>query len=242
MRWPPAATVEAAVAAAPTGPATPPRGAEAARARLAQHDATAPEAPEPAAPAPAPAASRPSLGGVKRARQQEAASPRDVPAEAVTPTPAPEPESAPAAAPTPDADSGVPTLAELTAAWDDVLGALRGRAKALYKMGRLVEGDERTARFAVPNEPSLKNCSEKLDEVLEALAARFGRPVPLDLVVDGDAATAPRPDPSSTTAAADEDIDDEVDLDELTDAPDPGTGGIAQLKDAFPGAELLEDR
>ena len=237
-----AATVEAAIAAAPTGPATPPRGAEAARARLAQHDATAPEAPEPSAPAPA--ASRPSLGGVKRARQQEAASPRDVPAEPVTPAPSPEPESesAPAAAPTPDVDGGVPTLAELTAAWDDVLGALRGRAKALYKMGRLVEGDERTARFAVPNEPSLKNCSEKLDEVLEALAARFGRPVPLDLVVDGDAATAPRPDPSSTTAAADEDIDDEVDLDELTDAPDPGTGGIAQLKDAFPGAELLEDR
>lgn len=235
-----AATVEAAVAAAPTGPATPPRGAEAARARLAQHDATAPEAPEPAAPAPA--SSRPSLGGVKRARQQEAAAPRDVPAEPVPPAPAPEPEPAPTAAPTSDADSGVPTLAELTAAWDDVLGALRGRAKALYKMGRLVEGDERTARFAVPNEPSLKNCSEKLDEVLEALAARFGRPVPLDLVVDGDAATAPRPDPSSTTAAADEDIDDEVDLDELTDAPDPGTGGIAQLKDAFPGAELLEDR
>jgi hypothetical protein len=139
----------------------------------------------------------------------------------------------------------VPTLAELTAAWDDVLGVLRGRAKALYKMGRLVEGDERTARFAVPNEPSLKNCSEKLDEVLEALAARFGRPVPLDLVVDGDAAVAPRPAPAGTGptgAAGDDGVDDEVDLDELTDAPDPGTGGIAQLKDAFPGAELLEDR
>ncbi|HAS10956.1 MAG TPA: hypothetical protein DCS55_10645 [Acidimicrobiaceae bacterium] len=137
----------------------------------------------------------------------------------------------------------MPSLAELTEAWDDVLGALRGRAKALYKMGRLVEGDERTARFAVPNEPSLKNCSEKLDEVLEALAARFGRPVPLDLVVDGDAATAPRPAPTgATAAAADDEIDDDVDLDELTDAPDPDTGGIAQLKDAFPGAELLEDR
>lgn len=234
-----AATVEAAVAAAPTGPATPPRGAEAARARLAQHDATAPEAPEPATPAPA--ASRPSLGGVKRARQQEAAPPREAPAD---PPPAPAAEAAPAPkpAPAPASEGGVPSLAELSEAWDDVLGALRGRAKALYKMGRLVEGDERTARFAVPNEPSLKNCSEKLDEVLEALAARFGRPVPLDLVVDGDASTAPRPAPAGATATADEDIDDDVDLDELTDAPDPDTGGIAQLKDAFPGAELLEDR
>ncbi len=236
-----AATVEAAVAAAPTGPATPPRGAEAARARLAQHDATATEAPEPASPAPA--ASRPSLGGVKRARQQEAAPPREAPADPPPAAPAAEAAPAPEPAPAPASEGGVPSLAELTEAWDDVLGALRGRAKALYKMGRLVEGDERTARFAVPNEPSLKNCSEKLDEVLEALAARFGRPVPLDLVVDGDAATAPRPAPTgATAAAADDEIDDDVDLDELTDAPDPDTGGIAQLKDAFPGAELLEDR
>jgi DNA polymerase-3 subunit gamma/tau len=244
-----AVRVQATVAAAPASPATSPRGAEAARARLAQHDATIQEAPEPAAPAPA---SRPSLGGVKRARAQESAAPRaDAPeprpaqevaaSEAAPPEPTAADAAAPAAATTGDA-GGVPTLAELTAAWDDVLGALRGRAKALYKMGRLVEGDERTARFAVPNEPSLKNCSEKLDEVLEALATRFGRPVPLDLVVDGDAATAPRPDAAAMTAQADDDSDEDVDLDELTDAPDPDTGGLAQLKDAFPGAELLEDR
>jgi DNA polymerase-3 subunit gamma/tau len=234
-----AARVEAAVAAAPTGPATPPRGAEAARARLAQHDATIQEAPEPAAPAPT--ASRPSLGGVKRARQQEAAAPRSEPPATASAPPASDAPAPASDAPAPAADAGgLPTLAELDAAWDDVLGALHGRAKALYKMGRLVEGDERTARFAVPNEPSLKNCSEKLDEVLEALAARFGRRVPLELVVDGDAATAPR-EAAAATTDADEGIDD-VDLDELTDAPDPNTGGLAQLKDAFPGAELLEDR
>jgi DNA polymerase III subunit gamma/tau len=238
-----AVRVQATVAAAPTDPAPPRRGAEAARARLAQHDATTQEAPEPSTPAPA--ASRPSLGGVKRARQQEAAAPRDEPSEPPdSADPPPEAASAPAALAASSSGEGVPSLAELTAAWDDVLGALRGRAKALYKMGRLIEGDERTARFAVPNEPSLKNCSEKLDEVLDALAARFGRPVPLDLVVDGDAATAPRPDTSSvdTAAPVDAGSDEDVDLDELTDAPDPHTGGLAQLKDAFPGAELLEDR
>ena len=251
---------QAPVTAAPTGPATPPRGAEAARARLAQHEATAQEAPEPSS-APPPA-SRPSLGGVRRAREQggavadaPVASPAPPAAEPTEPpSPAPASTTTPAdrPAPTPPADApgpdsaGVPTLAELTAAWDDILGALRGRAKALYKMGRLIEGDERTARFAVPNEPSLKNCMEKLDEVQEALTARFGRPVPLDLVVDGDAATAPRPEltgaPGTDAAASDDPMDDAVDLDELTDAPDAATGGLAQLTDAFPGAELLEDR
>lgn len=236
-----ASRVASTVAAAPVEPATPRRGAEAARARLAQHDATVQEAPEPATPPPA--TSRPSLGGVKRARLEEAATTQPSPPAAPA-DPTPEAAPAPAVAqPTtaPPDPSGIPSLDELTAAWDDVLGALRGRAKALYKMGRLVEGDERTARFAVPNEPSLKNCSEKLDEVLEALAARFGRPIPLALVVDGDAATAPRPVLAGVPAPG-EDGDDEVDLDELTDAPDPDTGGLAQLKDAFPGAELLEDR
>jgi hypothetical protein len=125
-----------------------------------------------------------------------------------------------------------------------VLDALKGRAKALYKMGRIVEVGERTVRFAVPNEPSLKNCGEKLHEVHEALAVRFGRPVPFELVVDGDAATAPRTDPAGAAAAggASSEPDEDVDLDELTDAPDASTGSLAQLQDAFPGAELLEER
>jgi len=252
---------QAAVTAAPTGPATPPRGAEAARARLARHEAGSQEAPPPAGD-PAPSTPRPTLGGVKRAREEGAppAAPAVGDDSSTNRPPAPTEDVAPAvpepAVASPDAPpvaedaggspagSGVPSLEELTAGWDDVLGALKGRAKALYKMGRLVEGDERTARFAVPNEPSLKNCMEKLDEVRDALIARFGRPVPLELVVDGDAATAPRPvaDAAGAPAAADDDFDDEVDLDELTDAPDAETGGLAQLKDAFPGAELLEDR
>ena len=137
----------------------------------------------------------------------------------------------------------MPSLAELQAGWDDVLGALKGRAKALFKMGRIVAADERGARFAVPNEPSLENCRQKVDEVHDALAARFGRPIRLGLVVDGDAAAAPRPAAGAPEpAGGSPDADDEVDLDELTDAPDAATGGLAQLQDAFPGAELLEER
>lgn len=244
----------APVASSPTAPAAPRRGADAARARLAQHEAGPQPVPEPAEPVPP--ASRPALGGLKKAAQPAPSVDAEGPP-AVDPPPASE-EPAPAPAPAsvrpdepPAADqrggngSGVPTLEELQAAWDDVLGALRGRAKALYKMGRVLDADERTVRFAVPNEPSLKNCMEKRDEVLEALAARFGRPVPLELVIDGDAATAPRPGPAPGAAAGGDEadpLDDEVDLDELTDAPDAETGGLAQLKDAFPGAELMEER
>ncbi|HEX4902912.1 MAG TPA: DNA polymerase III subunit gamma/tau [Acidimicrobiales bacterium] len=233
--------------AAPQPTSAAPRGPQAARARLAQHEASAPSAPEPADTAAEPG-SRPSLGALKRAAAATppAAPEPATPAEPVAPivevpasAPAPAPEPAPATPPS----TGLPSLEELVAGWDDVLGALRGRAKALYKMGRVVGVDERSARFAVPNEPSLKNCREKLDEVQEALTARFGRPVPLELVVDGDAATSPRPDVGTATSApADDPLDDEVDLDELTDAPDASTGGLAHLRDAFPGAELLEDR
>src|SRR3546814_11857026 len=59
--------------------------------------------------------------------------------------------------------------------------------------------------------------------------------------LDGEAATAPRPDVAAGSAHAG-DADEDVDLDELTDAPDPDTGGLAQLKDAFPGAERSEER
>lgn len=247
----------APVASTPAGPAAPRRGADAARARLAQHDAGPQPVPEPADPVPP--ASRPALGGLKKASPPAPPVRADEPPAADRsgasddPAPAPTPEGAdgPPAVDRREGNdagsgSGVPSLEEVTAAWDDVLGALRGRAKALYKMGRVLDADERTVRFAVPNEPSLKNCMEKRDEVLEALAARFGRPVPLELVIDGDAATAPRPSaaPGAPAGSGDEadPLDDEVDLDELTDAPDAETGGLAQLKDAFPGAELLEER
>jgi len=262
-----------AATAAPRPAAEAPRGPQAARARLARHEAAAQPAPEPASPPPE-AGSRPSLGALKRQAPSAGAAPSGAP-QAPSPTPA-EPGAPQAPSPTPaepgapqapseppadpslvaagpdpvaarpgngegGASTGLPSLEELVAGWDDVLGALRGRAKALYKMGRIVEVGERTARFAVPNEPSLKNCREKLDEVQAALAQRFGQPVPLELVVDGDAATAPRAEPAAA-APADDPLDEDVDLDELTDAPDAATGGLAQLQDAFPGAELLEER
>jgi DNA polymerase III subunit gamma/tau len=237
---------EASAAPAPEPAETPPPAARPSLGALKRTGASpAPDEPTPDAPAApaAPAAASPAAPSAgDRAASDAPTEPAPAPQEAPATPPAPA-AAATGAAPAAPGEPSMPTLDELVAAWDDVLGALRGRAKALFKMGRLVHADERGARFAVPNEPSLKNCREKLDEVHEVLAGRFGRPVPLDLVVDGDAATAPRPEvavPGSAPAA--DPLDEAVDLDELTDAPDAATGGLAQLQDAFPGAELLEDR
>ena len=81
----------------------------------------------------------------------------------------------------------------------------------------------------------------------EALAQHFGRPVPLELVADdGGAAPAPEaasgPGEPTPVAGADSADVEAVDLDELTDAPDASTGTLAQLQDAFPGAELVEEQ
>ena len=59
--------------------------------------------------------------------------------------------------------------------------------------------------------------------------------------------TTARPSPAAPTGSAAGAraeagaAEEAVDLDDLRDAPDATVGGVARLKDAFPGAELLED-
>lgn len=242
------AGVAAPAASAPVSPApgAQPRGADAARARLARQGATA--TPPPAPSADAPTGSRPTLGGVRQARQGQdiaEASPVAAPTAPERDDPA---ESAP---PDREPSATVPSEAELTEAWVTVLESLKPRAKALYKPGRFVAGAGRMARFALPNQAHCDRCSDKRDEVAASLAAHFGRPVPLELVVDDDAPpnSGSPSSPASPSAAGGAQTgppsgegEEDVDLDELTDAPDASVGGIAQLQDAFPGAELVEDQ
>jgi hypothetical protein len=81
----------------------------------------------------------------------------------------------------------------------------------------------------------LERCEELRGDVETALAAEFGRPVPVRLAVDDGgpppaAGTAPPPEP-----------DDEVDLTDLRDAPAAVPSGIDHVKLAFPGAQLVEE-
>jgi DNA polymerase-3 subunit gamma/tau len=81
-----------------------------------------------------------------------------------------------------------PSRAEVTKAWGDgLLASLSTRARARYKVGRFVEGEEGTATFALPNEVHRAYCEEMKAEVQSVLSSHFGVPIELVLVVDPEA-------------------------------------------------------
>ena len=157
------------------------------------------------------------------------------------PTPAADPE-APAAA-------GPPTRDELTSAWSEaVLPRLGGLTKAMYAAGHFLDSTGPKALFTVPNAVHREKAGQKLPEVEAALAAHFGRPVLLELVVDDGAGSA-----GSTTAvggagqlaadsaAADRDQDDDIgDIAELEDAPADDRSAAQRVIETFPGAEIVD--
>jgi DNA polymerase-3 subunit gamma/tau len=134
----------------------------------------------------------------------------------------------------PQAAGPMPSRDELTLAWaDNVLPQLKGMAKALYAAGRFVSSEDDVAVLALPTAPHKQKCEERRKEVEAALAAHFGRPIPLRLVVDsGEAAP---------TLAARSVPDEVIDVSDLIDAPSAPTSSIDRLTQAFPGAELLND-
>ncbi|MDQ3147965.1 MAG: hypothetical protein M3R01_13740, partial [Actinomycetota bacterium] len=119
-------------------------------------------------------------------------------------------------------------------AWaDHVLSALRPRAKGLYAGGRFVEVDGVVA-FALPSEALQRKAEVMRTEVEAALAAHFGRAVPIRVIVDAPAAA-----PKEPAVAVDDGAG--VDLADLRDAPDAGRTGLDRLTQAFPGAEIVEE-
>jgi DNA polymerase-3 subunit gamma/tau len=186
-----------------------------------------------AAPVTGPASARAALGS--RSRPVEPPPP--------TSTPSPPSPPAPAPAPAPAAAAGaLPTRDELTVAWADaVVPKLKGMAKALFLPGRFVGEEDGRMAFAVANDPHRKRAEPYRAEVEATLAAHFGRPVPLTLVLDEGQRPGPfdrQPSPSPSPSEPDEAID----LTQLVDAgPQSSDGGIERLTRAFPGAEVIEE-
>jgi hypothetical protein len=108
----------------------------------------------------------------------------------------------------------------------------------MFSAGRFASVDDDAAVLALPNAIMRAKCEEKREELESALAAHFGRPVPVRLVVD--AATAPSPAADAAGLGAPPDGDDPVDLSELVDAPADHRTGIDRLTEAFPGAEVVD--
>ncbi|HXQ19602.1 MAG TPA: DNA polymerase III subunit gamma/tau [Acidimicrobiales bacterium] len=209
-------------------------------ARLEQAMAAAPpSAGPPAAPrasAPRSPGARPTLGALRKERQAASGEP-----EPTAPPAAPPIAAAPAAAGEPPDRDG------LVQAWgDQILRSLPPLAKALYSAGRFVSVDDGTAVFAVANPPHRDRCADLQPAVEDALAAHFGVPVAIRLVLETES------DPSSTAVAGRTGRDpggktepaDVADLgDDEFDPDDPGvpleidTLVQARLLEAFPGAE-----
>jgi hypothetical protein len=89
------------------------------------------------------------------------------------------------------------------------------------------------AVFAVPNEPHRQRCEPTRSAVENALAAHFGRPVPVRLEVEGSSpAPARQPEPA---------VEDDVDVSDLIDAPAAVTSDLTPLMQHFPGAVEVEE-
>jgi hypothetical protein len=133
-------------------------------------------------------------------------------------------------------DQPLPSREELTLAWaDHILAGLRPMAKGLFGAGRFAAVDEKEATFAVPTDAMRGKCEARRADVEAALAAFYGRPVPLRLIVD----------PSTAAQLADGgapgvSLAEPVDLDGLQDAPPERNRGLDRLTDAFPGSEVVE--
>jgi len=120
--------------------------------------------------------------------------------------------------------------------WGDaLLDKLSRPAKVYMASGRFVEVKDGAAVFALPDAGLLARANNFLNEAEGVLTAHFGRPVPLRLVLDGTAPTAP---PGGTTPGDDEtyDLDDVADI---VDAPTvPAIPAEERILQAFPGSVL----
>ncbi|MCX6509405.1 MAG: DNA polymerase III subunit gamma/tau [Actinobacteria bacterium] len=161
-------------------------------------------------------------------------------------TPEPIVEAAPSA-PTAPAPTGgaMPALIDLTSNWSDtLLPSLPQRSRARFSGGHWVDVVDGVAVFGLPNEPHAVRCEECRSEVETALAAHFGAPVSIRLVVDGSAPdpSAPRSVAAARRAATDENpVDESIDLDDLRNARGASSAGADRIAAVFPGAELIDE-
>ncbi|MBV8296083.1 MAG: hypothetical protein JO085_04535 [Acidimicrobiia bacterium] len=179
----------------------------------------------------------PAMADARKAVRRAPPPPPPPPPRPASPPPPPPPQpkaSGEPARPKPNGNMDLPTRDELTLAWGDrVLDQLSPKAKALYKPGRFTEVEGGAAVYALPNKVHVGRCERVRDDVEKALAAEFGRPVPLRLIVD-EVSSAPPPE------SGEDDVT--IDAEELRDAaPAAVASPIDHVMQAFEGAEVVEE-
>jgi DNA polymerase-3 subunit gamma/tau len=215
--------------------------------------------PERSDPPPAPAESvevgrQPSIGAIRRSRNESAVAERNggvalgAEDKVVEQKASDQPPIIPRTEP-----GSVIDRDNLTQAWGDgILHGLSARAKALYSIGRFVAVDGQEAKFALPNAAHRDKCLERVTEVEGALGAHFGSPVRLVLIVDGadggatnGAAPSPvaGPSPTSEPTGALEDLEEEDPevLDSVQGGEDHQASAVDRLLQTFPGASEVAE-
>ena len=135
--------------------------------------------------------------------------------------------------------AALPSRDELTKAWGDtVLNQLSRPAKVYLAGGRFIEVTGAAAVFGLPGESLLARASNFQAEAESALAAHFGRPVPLRLVLDHHAGTGHAPGGRPPAPEETYDLDE---MGEMVAAPPlPEVPAEQRLLQAFPGSSLYE--
>ena len=136
-----------------------------------------------------------------------------------------------------------PSRDELTLVWaDQVLPHLSARAKPVLAAGHWIDTDGGVA-LAVPNEPHRARSEQHRAELEAALAAHFGRPVPVAFVLEPSTPARPRGSRRARRPAApDPEPEEAIDPAELVDAgPEHDLAPFERVTQAFPGAELMDE-
>jgi len=120
----------------------------------------------------------------------------------------------------------LPSAGEVAAAWEAVLAEMKPAVRSRFATARMVAVDSAVV-VAVDNPFLQADCEARRGDAEAALAARFGRPVPLRVTVGADPTRVP-------AASSDE---EHVDLSQLVDAPPATSDPTERLLQAFPGAE-----
>jgi hypothetical protein len=193
---------------------------------------------------PLPPASRAAAGpraALGSLRTSSTPAPGLAPTEAPAPQPAAaQPAEPPSAAPpatTPSAPAAdLPSRDELTKPWgDSIVVNLPAKVKARFSAGRFLENEEGGAVFALPNAAHRDQCEPIRPDVEQALAAHFGRPVPLRLVAEAASGQA------ASGGRSPDDDEQGFSRDDLRDAPTVAPSSPAdRLKSAFPGSREVD--
>ena len=156
----------------------------------------------------------------------------------------------------------IPTFEELVRVWEDqILPALRPKARAIYQATRFVAIEGRTVVAGLPNEAHIRHADPLKSDIESTLSTQFGTELKLRLVVGALHTPAPpvtrstvsHPSPgdqderaSESHQGSDEHEDDLEDLgrpladDESENTPNTNIAWAeGQLRAAFPGAEEI---